>query len=568
MRLKTQGEVKHSLAGFGNRGLAIILWGVSLFYLLVMMAALFHGFPFLEGTFLRAKSLRKYFEFAFAFLLLGILVHPRRDGLLSALKTQAERVAEAPSTIWILSGVYFLLFFWVNVTRYFSQEINFIPFLFYDYMLWYFERGQWCYTGLLHGYYHVNLILLALYPLWRVFHTPWLLHVAGPLIVALAAVPFYFWSRSQFKRALPALASAFIFLNFRFVKNLLDSNFAVEAFYPLLIFSAVWLASKKKNVLYYLILLSGLSVKEDSAVYFGILGLFFLGTPSQRGRGLATLMLSGLYLVFILKVFLPWSGSDILEGDLNNFREFGTGVGSVVGNVIQRPWLFVRELFIPLEKVRTLFKITSRLLFLPFLSPWFFLVVVSLYPVYLRGDKQFIQLAFYYGAAVLPFLFLAFVDGWRRWIEKPFFFLAFAEAWRRRVLKLFSRHSSFWSGGVLVGLILFNGMNLRPEHFTREDLKTIRLAQGIPSDKILVTQGHLLPYVGYREWNGYFTERHERGGPTQETYRNADYYLFDFETNPYPMSLEELRAKAEAIKRDPRWKMTHEDNRRLLFEKQ
>jgi hypothetical protein len=178
-------------------------------------------------------------------------------------------------------------------------------------------------------------------------------------------------------------------------------------------------------------------------------------------------------------------------------------------------------------------------------------VILSIYPVFFRGGDQFVSLDFYYGAAVLPFLFLAFVDGWRRLRQIPIF--------QRKV---------FLEGTLVMLLILLNALNLRPEHFTREDLKTIRLAQGIPSDKILVTQGHLLPYVGYREWNGYFTERHERGGPTQETYRNADYYLFDFETNPYPMSLEELRAKAEAIKRDPRWKMTHEDPRRLLFEKQ
>ncbi len=221
--------------------------------------------------------------------------------------------------------------------------------------------------------------------------------------------------------------------------------------------------------------------------------------------------------------------------------------------MLGRPWLFVQELFVPLEKLRTLFKLTSKLLFFPLISPWFLLVLASVYPVFFRQDTAtgfFVQLSFYYAAAVLPFLFLAFVDGWRRlqntsWFEKK----------------------TFLQWGIVLTLIFLNGLNLRPEHFTREDLKTISLAKGLPRDAVVVTQGHLLPYLGYRQWNFYIAFHYPTNPATRDAYAKPDYYLFDFEANPYPKTADELRTIAGSVRKNRRFKVAFEDSRRLLLER-
>ena len=496
------------------------------------------------------KSMRKPFEIFFVLLTLGILLHPKRREILSKIRNRAEDLADQSWAIWLMSGIYFLLYMWQQVTKYLALEINFIPYLFFDYMLWYFEQGKLCYTGLLHGFYHANLIMLSLFPIWKLFHSSWVLHIAHPLLTVLAVIPLYYWSRDQLKDSFLALIVAFVYLNFRYLQNLLLVNFVVEVFYPLLILSAIYFASKKNEWLYYSSLILGLLTKEDSAIYFGALGAFFLFLRGHRKRGLYTMALSFAYLVFVLRIFMPWSGSDILEGDLQNYPALGPSPAGIFRNILKNPWLLIKELFVPFEKVRTFFKLASKLIFLPVLSPWFILVIASIYPLYFQGGDYFIQLAFHYTAAVLPFLFIAFADGWKRFLDSSF---------SRKIPSL------KW---ITVTLLIFlNGMNLRPLHFTRDDLKTIALVKSLPPASIVVTQGHLLPYLGYKKYNFYISSQYEGRTDTREAYLKPDYYLFDFEANAYPLNPEDLRAKADALKKNPIWKIVYLDHRRLLLQR-
>ena len=531
--------MKLSAASPGLRIVSIGFWIAAGFFVLLLPVAFLHGFPFLEHTPLRMKSLRKPFEISLALFLIGWAAHPQRREILEFVEEKFKAVAAHPASIWLVSGVYFLLFLWEQLSRYLSLEINFIPFLFYDYMLWYFEKGKLCYTGLLHGYYHTNLILLLLYPVWKIFRTAWVLHLAQPLLGAAAAVPFYFWSKNQLKSPAAALGAAFLYLNFRYLENVLSVNFAVEIFYPLFILSAVYFASKRKDLFYYLFLTAGLLIKEDASVYFAGLGLFFLLRKTDRVRGIWTLFLSLFALFFMLKIVMPWSGNNIFPEDMNNFRHTETSAISILR-------LFEN----PHEKIRTLFKITSRLLFIPWFSPWMLLVILALVPLYFQGGDYFVQLMFHYAAAVLPFLFLALVDGLRRISSLGFF------------------QRNRWMKWALAAALLFsNGLNLRPFHFNGDDIQTIRLAKSLPAGSIVLTQGHLLPYLGYRKFNFYIAKPFEIRPDTRQAYAKPDYFLFDFDANAYPLTPDELRAKAETAKQNPGYKVAFRDHRRLLLEK-
>jgi len=535
-------------------GLANLFWLVSFFFMLLMPVCFITGFPvpFLEGTAFKMKSLRKPFELFYIFFSLGVLFHPARGKIIDWIKTKLDRIADWRGAIWALTVIYFLLHLWTQVSRYLSLEINFVPFLFYDYMLWFFDQGKFCYTGFLHGYYHVNLVLLLLYPVWNVIQSQWILHVAQPLITSVAALPFYFWSRERLNNNLYALTAAFVYLNYRYLQNVLSVNFAVEIFYPLTIFSAVWFASKPVNLFYWTAVMAGLLTKEDSIIYFGGLGIAYLFSPAQRARGFWTVVLSLAYAVFVLKIFLPWSESTILKGDMHNYREI---IADPLGFLL-KPWIFIRELFIPLEKLETFFKLTSKLLFLPLFSSWFFLAVLAVYPLFFRAagqfemHAQFIELALYYSAPVLPFLFLAFVDGWKRALGSRFL-----------------QHQGL-PGLILALLVFLNGFNFRPERFTQDDIRTISLAKTLPKDKVVVTQGHLLPYLGYRQWNFYFADPYQNNSYTKEAYSQPDYYFFDFEANSYPLSPEALREKAVALRNEGRYKVLVEDHRRLVLQRQ
>ena len=532
-------KMKTSTVSVGGRTLALGCWIAAGFFALLMPIAFFHGLPFLQHTPLRMKSLRKPFEILLILFLAGLALHPQRREIWDTLSQKFKFLAEHPASPWLLCGFYFLLFLWEQASRYLALEINFIPFLFYDYMMWYFDHGRICFTGLLHGYYHTNLILLALYPIWKIFQSAWVLHVAQPLLAVAAGVPFYFWSKDQLKNSNWALGVLFLYLNFRYLENVLSVNFAVEIFYPLFIFLAVYFASRRKELLYYLVLIVGLTIKEDAAVYFGGLGLFFLFKREDRARGLWTIALSVLALFFMLKILMPWSGNNILPEDMNNFRS-ARAAGQLLPGLFQNGH----------EKIRTLIKITSRLLFIPWISPWMFLVVLAMTPLYLQGGDYFVQLMFHYAAAVLPFLFLAFVDGLRRLFQ----------------MKAIQRKQMIgW--GIAVALLFANGLNLRPFHFSFDDIRTIQLAKSLPSESIVVTQGHLLPYIGYRKYNFYISSPFEKRPDTLNAYTKPDYFLFDFDANAYPLAPQELRDKGEAAKRNPDYEVMFQDHRRLLLKR-
>lgn len=523
----------------GLQTFAIGFWIAAGFFALLMPIVFIHGFPFLQGTPLRMKSLRKPFEIFLTLFLVGLALHPRRREIWQKLQEKMKVLADSPASPWILCGSYFIFFLWEQISRYLALEINFIPFLFYDYMMWFFDQGKMCYTGFLHGFYHTNLILLTLYPMWKIFQSGWVLHITQPLLAVAAGIPFYYWTRDQLKNTGWALGVLFLYLNFRYLVNVLSVNFAVEIFYPFFIFSAVYFASKRKELLYYACLVLGLLIKEDAPVYFGGLGLFYLLKKGDRLRGVWTIALSAFTLFFTLKIFMPWSGNNILPEDMNNFRSANSDGG------------LVARLFSDIgNKIKTLQKLTSRLLFIPWISPWMLLVFVALAPLFLQGGDYFVQLMFHYAAAVLPFLFLAFVDGLRR---------VFQMDWIQR------KQIVGW--GIAVALLFGNGLNLRPVHFEGDDVRTIKLAKSIPEESIVVTQGHLLPYLGYRRFNFYISPHFEKQKDTREAYLHPDYFLFDFKANAYPLSPQDLKDKGMAAKQNPEYDIAFQDHRRLLLKR-
>ena len=469
-----------------------------------------------------------------------------------------EHFAAKPRALWILFGLGAVLFTWQQITEYLALEINFLPFSFYDYMLYYYFHGKIHYTGLLHTYYHVNNILFLLAPLWKIFQSPLLLIlIYGPL-AALAVFPLYAIAKERFKEALPALFTAFLYLNYRYLQNVLQMNFSVEIFYPLFIFWALAAALKSQWGFYYLALILGLSVKEDSFLYFSAIGLLVMLLPKKetggaaRIHGAVTLLLSGLYYLFITRLFMPWTGNTLLSQDFNNFQGHGVSEGEIIKNLMKEPGRILFIFFGAREKLRTYLNLFSRLLFLPFFSPSAVLILAPIFPLFMHQtgrDTDFIDLRFHYAAAVIPFVFIAFTFGFSNLLSK---------------LKGKKREGLLW--GLMILLLLLNGGNYRTEKVTAQTLKSIHWARNIPQGKNLVTHGHLLPYVGYRDYNYYFATPFELSyHPAHQAYTNADYYLIDKVVNPYPMDKNFVETKIQSLKENPRYELVLEDSVRFLF---
>lgn len=522
------------------------------------------GLPITVGSWIyRAKS--------FKVLSIGVIIlwvlHLALDaegpkkGLLK-FKNSVELAAQKPFAIWLIFFIAGILFTWQQVAEYLSININFLPFSFYDYSLFYFFQGKVHFTGWLHGYYHHNLIMFLLAPIWKLFQSPLILVLTYGFIASACIFPLHAIARERFKEPVAPFFIILTFLSYGYLRNALLVNFSVEICYPLFVFSAVYFTMKRRWPLYYLFLFLELLVKEDSFIYAITLGLFtFFYRDRDREKngiyrihGIITTALAVCYVVFLRLIYSPLIGSDIMYGNYGNYIGYGNSVREIALRFLGTPWLFFTEFFGSKVKLQVLLKTISKLAFLPLFSPAVGLMFFSMLPLFLHNtgrDADFVEMRFYYGLPVLPFIFIAAVFGFSNLLG--------------RIPARF-REIARWL--LCVALITTNVGNFRTEKITSENLTSIAWAKGIPPG-VLVTHGHLLPYVGYREHNFYFAEPFAlKTHPSYPVYSDPDFYLIDLTVNPYPMNRDFFVKTIADLKMNPNYSLVKQDRDvRFIFKR-
>ena len=550
------GTVRKSLNGmtllFLGAVTALIIYGIAT------------GLPLTLGTWTyKAKNFKVLFLAALALWALHLILDPEgpKRGILK-FKNRLEQVAQNPRSVWVLFAVSGLIFTWQQVTQYLAVKIHFLPFSFYDYMLQYFFLGKVHFTGWLHGYYHHNLIMFLLAPLWKIFQSPLLLVLTYGFMASACIFPLYAIARERFKEPVAPFAIALTFLSYRILQSALQMNFSVEICYPLFIFSAVYFAMKRRWLLYYLFLILELSVKEDSFIYavaVGFFAFFYRDRVRAEGgthrlHGCLTVLLAVCYVFFLRFVYSRMIGSDIMLGNYGNYIGYGRSFREIFLKFLTEPWLIFVAFFGSKVKIQVLLKTLSRLAFLPLFSPAVGLMIFSLLPLFLHNtgrDSDFVELRFYYGLPVLPFIFIAAVFGFSNMLKRVPEHLKEIVRWTLCVI-----------------LIVANGGGFRTEKVTSESLTSIAWAKDIPAGVVL-THGHLLPYLGYRRHNFFFAESFpSMNHPAHQVYADAEFCLIDLSVNPYPMSRAFFEQKIAELKADPAYILVKEDRGiRFLFRK-
>jgi len=516
-----------------------------------------HGYPAPEwlprcfGT----KSVRKIYQLFLLLLALGVLALPNRARRLDQIFSFLKNCSAGPWAVTALLVFYSALFLWNQVTAYLALQVNFLPFSFYDYMLYYLSLGKVNFTGLLHWFYHANNILVVLFPLWLLVKSPLLLVVCHGPLLALAALPLFLASRRIFPDHWIPIAIAFFYLNFRFLLNLLEMDFLAESFYPLLILTAFYFLVARRRALFFCSLVFLLLVKEDAAFYVLSLGLFLLFFRTRRSYGLGAVVLALCYSFFLVKVFLPGTENAILVGSAKNYRQWGATPAEVVKTALAQPLAHLATLFWPAAKLKTQMKLLEMTFFVPLLTPWYLMVLVALFPCFAQGSdlySNFTDIRFHYSAVVIPFLFIALASGLGNLNH-----LLRRSPWRENLLRLF-----------FFLLVLVNGGHYLSHRIEAPRLETIRKIQEIPRAALLVTQGHLLPYAGYRTFNFYFSEPYERPShPYHFIYQNADYYFVSRLAPSYPYGEDWAGGKIRELGKDPHLELVYDDGENALFKR-
>ena len=402
----------------------------------------------------------------------------------------------------------------------------------FDQSLWNTLHGNFFYTSILnksllkeHSFYILFLIL----PIYIVLPTPLALLVLQVVVLGLAGLLLYMISLELLKYKGIAICVTVAFLCSNYLVKAMLYDFHPEVLFTLFIFSLFLCVLKEKYILYYISMFLLLSVKESALVYVSFIGLYWIVRRKYRLASI-TILSSILWAIFIF-VIVPSifnRSSDIAFYSLSNrYIHLGKNALEILKTLVLRPDIVIKYLIIP-QKLITLAKLFSTVLFMPFFSPLSFLLITPPLAVHLLSNNtsQY-SLAIHHCFSVLPFLYIGTVYGMKNISRK------FSADNRKKVLFILAiiimfvslKDRCFWK-------------HLYPRHVVisqhhRLGKDVLKL---IPEDASVSAQNCLVPHLSHRKLIFEFP-----------TINDAEYVVGDEKVTPYGMTENEFSMKIQAV---------------------
>jgi uncharacterized membrane protein len=191
-------------------------------------------------------------------------------------------------------------------------------------------------------------ILLALVPVYALWHSSMALLVVQTIGLGVSALPLYWFARARLGRGL-ALALGTAYLLFPGLENISLSEFHEIAFAtPLLAYVAFFLL--RRSYRGFLVCLAlALLVKEEIAFIAVILGAYIFLIQRQRRAGLALALGGAVWAVALLQYIIPFfrsgnfgsgfyyfSGGQ-LGGGSARYGYLGSNLSEIVATLLTRP---------------------------------------------------------------------------------------------------------------------------------------------------------------------------------------------------------------------------------------
>jgi uncharacterized membrane protein len=451
-----------------------------------------------------------------------------------------------------------LLFSLLRTAQHFSFATNACDLSLYDYAISGTLMGQPM-TVPFQGWssllaIHFAPVLFLLVPLYLVFKGPLFLLYLQVLAVGLASIPLYLLAREKLSGKYPALVVATTYLLFRPLLNGLMYDFHPEMFFPLFIFSGHYFLTIRKNVfLFFVFILLALFIKEDFAIYvfFYCLWLLRSAEPEQKKIGIAAAMVSALYALLVFIFFIPHFRSQIHAPSayefVNKWQDYGSTVTQIIGQCLAHPLRFLSDLKLPAH-IAGLANYFLPLMLIPLFDPAVLLILPPLFIGWLSRIPLMGSFGLYYGAALLPFLFLAMLQALTRL--------------KKRTIADPPRDKVKWVW-ILNLLLIFSLVNFKwnllvPAHYRniREYPAVRKCLEMIPEQASLAAQSALIPHIPKRKSIFMLPAT---GG--------AEYILLHLQLNPWPMQTAQLQALDARLQGSAEYRCLFRSGNLHLFKK-
>lgn len=328
---------------------------------------------------------------------------------------------EAMALLSVAALVYTVVFGALSITRYNTFHASTFDLGIMSQVVWNISRGRWFETSIdratnstLIGNYlgnHVRPLLLLLAPLYRLWPDPRSLLVVQAVALGAAAFPLYQIARRRIGNK-PALVVACGYLAYPALGFLNLVDFHPMALTIPLLFLAYWALGERRWGLFWTAVLLALAAKEEMVVPIGAWGLVNFFRRDRRRVGLGLMALAGVWSILCFGLIIPYfnEGQSYrffrLWSHLPGFADQPAAQGGTAQPMPPASWqtvaLFLIHLALPLG-------------FLPILGFDVFAVALPSL-VYLLAARQpaFHSIGYQYPAVLIPWFFLAVVEGLSR----------------------------------------------------------------------------------------------------------------------------------------------------------
>ncbi|MBO2454883.1 DUF2079 domain-containing protein [Actinomadura barringtoniae] len=255
---------------------------------------------------------------------------------------------------------------------------------------------------------HFSPILALLAPFYWIHDGPATLLIAQALLLALAIVPIWRYTRRHLGRGAAYGVSIGYTLSWP-IAEALDFDFHEVAFVPLLTALMVerYDAGKRRQAA--IVAAALLLVKEDMGLLLVGFGLYLLTRRGERRWGAGYIVVGMVATWLCSKVLITAFGGD--DDYYWAYGSLGSDMSSAARHALTHPWDVVTGLLTPSIKVGTMALLVAPLLLLPLASPLTLTVLPLVAERMLADRANWWEPRYHYNAFLIAVLLMAAVDG-------------------------------------------------------------------------------------------------------------------------------------------------------------
>ncbi|MFH1201937.1 MAG: DUF2079 domain-containing protein [Candidatus Omnitrophota bacterium] len=427
--------------------------------------------------------------------------------------------------------IYLLIFIYVAFLTYISY-LKFISYNYYDFDLAVHAQVLW---NIIHGSIdssilgigflgnHAHLILFLITPVYKLFAHPLTLLFLQSLVLGVSAYPLYLLTKDELNEFWGLLV-VILYLSYPALGFVNLYEFHPTVFATLFLALTFYYFKKDDFGKFVLFMVLALLCQENialSIIMFAALAAFLKRGP----RWVLVPLISGLaYFYLCVGLIMPYFNKNTIQF-LSLYGHLGNSFGTILASILLHP-LKILKLIFATNKIIYLFLVFGPLCFIPFLSPGTLILSLPFFLQHLLSQRPTdVSLQFHYLAEIIPFLFIGFIYGIKRFLNLAFlrkYQLIFA-------ISLFSATACFSAYiGPQVGLLFARGM-LKKDALDRQRDRLIAM---IPKDGPTVATFQFLSHLTERKYlysfHHAYIGRYTLSKKKYQVPENARYALIDF----------------------------------------